>query len=550
MALTWLKYVDRSYQQIKDSVITQLQSRVPEITDHTESNLYVKMIGIWAGIAEMLGYYVDNKGQESYIGTCRLYSSAIKIARSFDYRVHSAIPSSGNITFYISNPAVSIINIPLGTEVQTATGLRYFTTVSGSIQVGDTEVTIPAVQQVLVTGVSAGVSDGTGSQLVVVNGNKIADNTVLFRVNGLAWNRKETLGFSLGTAQDYVQTVNEEQEVVIQLGDNYRGLIPTAGDVFTTDYYITEGSAGNVSANAIATLVTVIPTGANGTLNVTNREATSGGNDIESLKDLKYHIPLSIRTLYRAVTEQDYIDVAELASGVAKAGIVFGCGKEVEVYIVPDGGGIASNMLLAATQTWMDDRKMITTNVVVKAAGEVHIRLVIDLNVKPSYDRVVVSASVIANLTEFISFENQQINGKVELGDVYEVIENTEGVEYSFVQVMTSIPYARPLDTTTTPLNWTKVVNLTSTTTKRWVVIMTSATTYQLFQDISYVGTYSTGVLISMPEIDFTINAGGYVNGDSWEFYTYPYNGTLDLTEPSLPVTTAGDITLNVSGGL
>lgn len=550
MALSWLKYVDRTYQQIKDSIITQLQSRVPEITDHTESNIYVKMIGIWAGIAEMLGYYVDNKGQESYISTCRLYESAIKIARSFDYRVHSALPSSGNVTFYLNGAAVSIVNIPLGTEVQTATGLRFFTTVAGSIAVGQTEVTIPAVQQVLVTGAALGSSDGLAGQRVIVPATKIADNTVLLRVNALAWNRKETLGFSLPTAQDYVQTVDETGNIVLQLGDNYRGAIPIAGAVYTADYYITEGEAGNVPINSLVTIITPIVVGGGLSLNCTNREATSGGHQIETLEDLKYHIPLSIRTLYRAVTEQDYIDVAELGAGVAKAGVVFGCGKEVEVYIVPDGGGIASNLLLASTQVWMDERKMITTNVLVKAAGEVHVKLVIDLRVKASYDKVVVQAAVIANLVNFISFVNQKINGKVELGDVYEVIENTEGVEYSFISVMTSVPYARPLGLTTTPLNWSKVVNSTSASTKRWVVIMTSPTTYQLFQDINYINTFNTGVLVSLPEIDFTINAGGYVNGDSWEFFTYPYSGTLDLTEPSLPVTTPADITLNVTGGL
>jgi len=53
---SWVKYIDRSYQQIKQNTITNMQAKVPEITDHTEGNIFVKMISIWSGISEMLGY--------------------------------------------------------------------------------------------------------------------------------------------------------------------------------------------------------------------------------------------------------------------------------------------------------------------------------------------------------------------------------------------------------------------------------------------------------------------------------------------------------------
>lgn len=37
-----------------------MQTKVPEITDHTESNLFVKIISIWAALVELLHYYIDN----------------------------------------------------------------------------------------------------------------------------------------------------------------------------------------------------------------------------------------------------------------------------------------------------------------------------------------------------------------------------------------------------------------------------------------------------------------------------------------------------------
>lgn len=71
----WVSYLDRSYQQIKDRVLVKMASRVPEITDRTETNIFVRMISIWAGFVEQLNYYIDNWGRESFVSTARLYAN-------------------------------------------------------------------------------------------------------------------------------------------------------------------------------------------------------------------------------------------------------------------------------------------------------------------------------------------------------------------------------------------------------------------------------------------------------------------------------------------
>ena len=62
MALSngWVGYLQRSYADIKGSLITGLKNRVPEMTDHTESNLMVLLISMFAGLVEQLNYYIDN----------------------------------------------------------------------------------------------------------------------------------------------------------------------------------------------------------------------------------------------------------------------------------------------------------------------------------------------------------------------------------------------------------------------------------------------------------------------------------------------------------
>ncbi len=71
----WVGYITRSYQQIKDSLLSRMVTNNPEITDHSESNILVIIIGMFAGIAEMLGYYIDNMAREAFIATARKFTS-------------------------------------------------------------------------------------------------------------------------------------------------------------------------------------------------------------------------------------------------------------------------------------------------------------------------------------------------------------------------------------------------------------------------------------------------------------------------------------------
>lgn len=84
MQNNWISYFDRTYQQIKLAILTRVATLVPEMTDLNESNIFIKMSSIWAGLIEMLGYYVDNAARECHLQACRLYQSGIRIAYAED----------------------------------------------------------------------------------------------------------------------------------------------------------------------------------------------------------------------------------------------------------------------------------------------------------------------------------------------------------------------------------------------------------------------------------------------------------------------------------
>lgn len=545
----WVSYVERSYQQIKTAVLLNMQSRVAEITDHSENNIFVKMVSIWAGISEMIGYYVDNAAREAHLESARLYKSAVSFAEGNDYRIKGFGQASVMLKFSINEAQASPLTIPLYTEVETEDGIKFRTTASGQINTGALFVYIAAEQVEAVTEEAMGTSNGSALQEYAFE-NNVVEGSLVVKVNNIAWTRKDTLAYSPNTGEHYITSVNRDKKVIVRFGDGTAGKIPPSSQAIKADYKKTSGSLGNVGVGTITTVNTevTVPTGV--VLSVTNEERASGGVNVESLASLKVNIPKANRTQLRAVGDDDYRDVIELATGVERAGIIFGCGKKVKAYIIPSGGGIASDVLIASVDAWMLKKKMITTKLDVFSAGEVRVILNINVVVRPQFVKDDVLAVLMSRLTEFLSYQNQEISGSVQLSDIYEIIETTTGVQSSVVNQMSPVPYARPTASDTPALVWTRSINIGSVGEVSWRIQMLSGTSFSLFRNNVYVGAYATGVVITLTEITFSVTASSYTINQEWEFKTYRYNGSIILNEPSIAVSLEADVTLNGEGGL
>ena len=90
----WVGYLQRGYLQIKNSILNRVRSSVPEITDFSESNILVIIVSMFSGMVEQLNYYIDQLLRESFVTTARRYTSLVRHARTFDYRIKAANPAS------------------------------------------------------------------------------------------------------------------------------------------------------------------------------------------------------------------------------------------------------------------------------------------------------------------------------------------------------------------------------------------------------------------------------------------------------------------------
>jgi len=254
-----------------------------------------------------------------------------------------------------------------------------------------------------------------------------------------------------------------------------------------------------------------------------------------------------------AVTEKNFLDIANQAPQVQQSALSYDCGKNVKIYVVPIGGGIASEVLCDSVVLWFEDKKLFSTKVFVFPAGMLEVSLNLNVQARYNYQNIDVQTRVVENLEERFSMVSQGIGGKLKLSDIYEVVENTDGVEYSNVRQIKLIPYARSIDNFI-QLDWTKTLKDTGNVSLFWKITMINPTQYQLFKGSTFQGTYDVGTLATFVEIDFVVNLGAYNTGDEWEFVTYPSfqsnNGIIELEEFSVPVILQNNTVINVTGGI
>lgn len=99
----------------------------------------------------------------------------------------------------------------------------------------------------------------------------------------------------------------------LTFGDGVHGRIPVAGaQIIAREYRYGGGEVGNAGAGTITALKSALPD----VDSVTNVRAAAGGADAETLDEVKLRAPHDLRTRDRAVTAEDFAELALRTPGV------------------------------------------------------------------------------------------------------------------------------------------------------------------------------------------------------------------------------------------
>ncbi|MCW5799959.1 MAG: putative baseplate assembly protein [Nitrospira sp.] len=152
-----------------------------------------------------------------------------------------------------------------------------------------------------------------------------------------AWTARRDLLNSGAEADEYVVEVDNDGSGTIRFGDDMHGRRPESGRAFTARYRVGNGRAGNIGADSLVHIALSLP---EITL-VRNPLPAVGGQDPESLQDVRQRAPVVYRVQERAVTEADYAVVTERRADVQRAAATFrwtGSWHTVFVTVDREGG--------------------------------------------------------------------------------------------------------------------------------------------------------------------------------------------------------------------
>jgi Baseplate J-like protein len=268
-------------------------------------------------------------------------------------------------------------------------------------------------------------------------------NTLQVRANGVAWKEVPTL-YQQKPSATVFSTLNQAGSTTKVLfgdgvGDTGEGAtLPTGQNNVQATYRVGSGVATNVGAGTITTLVDR-PLGVSG---VINPEPATGGQDPQSITDVRSNAPLSVLTLGRAVSVTDYQNYASTFAGIAKAyAIWIPSGPSRGVFLTVAGaGGVAlppGNPTLGNLITSLHNYGNPLIPITAVTFLETLFRFSADVAYNPDYDSTVVQAAIIQSLRQQYSFASRSFGQGVSGDEIASFIQAIPGVVAVNVKTLT-----------------------------------------------------------------------------------------------------------------
>jgi hypothetical protein len=255
-------------------------------------------------------------------------------------------------------------------------------------------------------------------------------STLEVRVNELKWDWVPTLYGRGPREHAYVTHIDSGGTTTVQFGDGRTGArLPMGRENVKATYRKGIGLDGLVDAGQLSLLMTR-PLGLRG---VVNPLPAAGAQDPQSLSDARTNAPVTVLTLDRIVSLQDYEDFARAFSGIAKAQATWtwtGHARRIFVTVagidgaaVDDKSDLQTN-LISAMRKAGDEFVPIT----IKTYRPVAFKVDAAIKVDPAYIEEDVFTAVEAALRDRFSFSARSFGQPVTLSELIAVMQDVPGV--------------------------------------------------------------------------------------------------------------------------
>lgn len=255
-------------------------------------------------------------------------------------------------------------------------------------------------------------------------------STLQVRINDVLWTENSTLYQSAPDARRYETLQDDNGFTTLQFGDGVEGAcLPSGHSNVRVHYRKGLGAAGNVAAGKLTTLL-ARPLGVT---EVVNPAPATGGEDAESLTQARRNAPLTVLTLDRAVSIDDYANFARTFAGIAKADALWipaGPARGVFLSIA----GVDGVSVPEASDTYVFLREALSTYgdplvpLHIVNYRDARLRCRLSVKVLEAFDNQAVLAAVNATLRGCFSFAQRDFGQNVSMDEVAAVAQGVPGV--------------------------------------------------------------------------------------------------------------------------
>jgi hypothetical protein len=262
---------------------------------------------------------------------------------------------------------------------------------------------------------SASTASGTETSLVV-------------RVDGVKWDEAPSLYPLKPEDRKYIVRRDNEGNSTVIFGDGKHGArLPTGQENVAASYRSGIGTQGEVEAGSL----TMLKTKPLGVKEVNHPVKASGAGNPETLDKARENAPLTVKTLDRIVSLQDFTDLARAFAGIGKAqALPIWSGEQqiVHITVATESGKAVTYQLISNLRDAINQARDPMQKVALGSFQRRYFHLKANLLIDDAYLWEDVEAAVQQAIKSSFAFEKRNFAQPVTTAEIIDLIHDQKGI--------------------------------------------------------------------------------------------------------------------------
>ena len=357
-----VEFTNRDFDSMRARLVELARSAFPDWTDFDEANFGTLLLEMHAFVFDVLMYYTERLSRESFLATCVLRESVKKHTEQRGYRLRGATAARADVVLGLEKVPAGRVVIPRGTVIRTeeiTDAVRHQLLADVEIARGADPPEIFGTTEHSESWTERFSAEGRADFEIQLRQPGFLDGTAEVSSPDGAFVEVSSFYGSSPADLHFVVKVDRDERARLIFGSGRNGKAP-AGTV-TVSYKTGGGRSGRVEATALRVVEGSFQDefGTPVRVSVLNPAPSYGGADRESVAEGKRNAQRFQRAARASVNREDFEIHAESVKGVARALMLTADEDPTlnensgDLYIVPDGGGAASQSLKDAVRDYI-----------------------------------------------------------------------------------------------------------------------------------------------------------------------------------------------------